>query len=121
MRLVINGKCQDHKDGGRLLVQLFDPTSGEAIEGYAFEECLSISGDDTRHKVRWRTRETLPVLQSFRIGLKLQCCDLFSFQAENWAPLDAPSIASELLGTLDFIELANTESRSRVRGCPLTE
>ena len=63
------------------MVQLVDADSNEVVLGYTFVECELMSGDSTRHLVRWNGNSALPIARRVRIVFHFENCELYSFKA----------------------------------------
>ena len=76
-RLVLNAKC----DFGQIRVELMDEDD-QPLPGYALEECLPVSGDDTDLQVHWKDKNDLSgaVGKTVRLRFELKNARLYSYQ-----------------------------------------
>ncbi|MCC6680774.1 MAG: hypothetical protein IT445_07715 [Phycisphaeraceae bacterium] len=73
--LIVNANAA----GGRIVVSLLDPATGNPLPGYSAADCQAITTDDVRHQVRWTSHETLPSDRPFRIRFELQPASIYSY------------------------------------------
>ena len=79
-RLVLNAKC----DFGQIRVELMDEDD-QPLPGYALEECLPVSGDDTDLQVHWKDKNDLSgaVGKTVRLRFELKNARLYSYRRMN--------------------------------------
>lgn len=65
---------------GDMLVEIQD-RNGKAIEGFTKNDCVKVTGDNTRHAVMWKGNKTLESLDKTTIRIKfyLNDGDLYAF------------------------------------------
>ncbi len=74
-RLQINARC---REGGAIRVALLGP-EGNALPGFALEDCVPFTGDDLRHVVRWKSgAEIAAGVVSMRV--EVVEAEVFAFQ-----------------------------------------
>jgi hypothetical protein len=82
-RLEVNADAAPHAvaftSGGSLEVEVLS-VAGEPLAGYTREECVPFQEDEVRHRVRWQSRDRLPVKQPFRLRFYLQDAAPYSYR-----------------------------------------
>lgn len=65
-------------EGGRLLVELLHPRTGEPLDGYSAADAIPITTDSVAHEVRWKNGSALPS-DVFQIRFRLKNTRLYSY------------------------------------------